>query len=289
MTQPMNHPKTTTHPRFSVVIPAYNEEALLPQCLQSLAAQTFHDGVEVIVVDNNSSDATAAVARSHGARVVHEPHPGVCWARQAGTAQARGDIVVSTDADTVFAPDWLAKIDAAFRSNPRLVAVTGPCEFSAAPRWGQIYAALLFGTVAMIYKLTGRVIYATATNIAFQRTAWRGYDTNATQGGDELGLLRLLRSQGPLAFLKTNPTHTSARRMRRGLFYNLSVTFFYYYLFGYAMNRIAGRTVIGTYPHVRDLAAPPTTTQRLAALIVAAMWAVLTVSVATVTVRWVDA
>ncbi|MGI3779384.1 MAG: glycosyltransferase family 2 protein, partial [Janthinobacterium lividum] len=71
-------------PRFSVVVPAFNEEAVLARSLEALAAQTFQGPVEVIVVDNASTDGTAELARRWGARVVHEPQAGVCFARQRG-------------------------------------------------------------------------------------------------------------------------------------------------------------------------------------------------------------
>ncbi|MFP5282884.1 MAG: glycosyltransferase family 2 protein, partial [Actinomycetes bacterium] len=81
--------------RLSVVVPAHDEADFLPATLASLARQDFAGGFEVIVVDNASTDDTAAVAARHGARVVTEPRPGVCAARQAGTLAARGDLVVS--------------------------------------------------------------------------------------------------------------------------------------------------------------------------------------------------
>lgn len=266
-----------TLPRVSVVIPAYNEAALLPACLRSLAGQDYPERFEVIVADNDSSDDTAAIARAMGATVVHEPHPGVCWARQRGTAAARGEIVVSTDADTTFEPGWLSRIDAAFHADPRRVAVTGPCRFAHAPWWGRAYAFLLFGLVHLIYRLTGRVLYVTATNIAFRRESWPGYDTRATQGGDELDLLRRLRARGPVAFDRRNPTSTSSRRLRRGLFYNLVVTCGFYYLTGYLVNRICRRTVIGTAPHITEDSGARSHRQRLAHLawVTACMSAVL--------------
>ena len=239
-------------PRFSIVIPAFNEEDYLAACLRSLAAQDFAGGVEIIVVDNNSSDQTAAVARSLGAVVVHERRPGVCSARQRGTSIARGEIVVSTDADTVFHRGWLSDIDRAFQRHPGCVAVGGPCRFTAGrPWWAVVYPQLLFGAVAAVHRLTGRVVYVTATNIAFRREAWSFYDTQLTQGGDELDLLRRLRRRGRVVFDRHNPTFTSPRRLQRGLAYNLVVTFLGYYLLGYAINRIARRPVLGTAPAFR--------------------------------------
>lgn len=243
-------------PRFSVVIPAYNEARFLGDCLDSLAKQDFTGLVETIVVDNNSTDNTADLARSRGAKVVHEPRPGVCSARQCGTLLASGEIVVSTDADTVFDQGWLARIDLAFRSDPARVAVAGPCRFVEAPLWGQIYSWALFWIVDLLARVTGLVRYATATNIAFLRTEWPGYDVSATQGGDELDLLRNLRTRGVVTFDRNNPVFTSSRRLRKGLAYNIFVTCLFYYMLGYALNRIAGRRIVGMAPAFRASARP---------------------------------
>ncbi len=71
-------------PRFSVVVPAFNEVDYLGRTLQSLLQQDFEGSYEVIVVDNNSTDGTAHLARGYGVRVVDEPEVGVCAARQRG-------------------------------------------------------------------------------------------------------------------------------------------------------------------------------------------------------------
>lgn len=114
---------------ISVVIPAYNEEQYLPTCLHALERQTFPASqFEVIVVDNASTDATAAVARHLGARVTTEPCKGVSRARQAGFEAARGPIIASTDADTQVPPDWLARIAAHFQ-DPALGGVYGPVHW----------------------------------------------------------------------------------------------------------------------------------------------------------------
>jgi len=242
---------TQEGPRYSVVIPAFNEQAYLGACLASLAAQDYPGAFEVIVVDNNSTDDTAVIAAAAGATVVVEPERGVCQARQRGTEAARGEIVISTDADTTFPPGWLSGIDAAFARHPGAVAVAGPCHFVGAPRWGTLYSTLLFGTVNLAKRVTGRVVYVSATNIAFRKNVWTGYDTRLTQGGDELDLLRRLQAAGEVVFDSTNPTLTSSRRLDEGLLYNIAVTFFYYYLLGYALNRTFRRPVLGTAPALR--------------------------------------
>ena len=246
-------PRVDTHhgPRYSVVIPAFNEQAYLGACLASLAAQDYPGTFEVIVVDNNSTDDTAVIAAAAGVTVVVEPEPGVCQARQRGTEAAHGEIIISTDADTTFPPGWLSGIDAAFARHPGAVAVAGPCHFAGAPRWGTLYSTLLFGMVNLVKRVTGRVVYVSATNIAFRSSAWTGYDTRLTQGGDELDLLRRLQAAGEVVFDITNPTRTSSRRLDEGLLYNVAVTFLYYYLLGYALNRTFRRPVLGTAPPFR--------------------------------------
>lgn len=243
---------TALLPRISVVVPALDEQQTIGACLRSLATQDYRGPVEVIVVDNASTDATAEIARSHGVRVLHEGRPGVCHARQLGTAAATGDIVVSTDADTTFPPTWLSQIEATMTGRPELVATCGPCSFVDAPWWANPYVRVLFTFVRLVYRLTGRVVYASATNIAFRRAAWSGYDTWMTQGGDELGLLRRLREKGPLHFDPARSSITSARRLRRGLLYNLFVTCLYYYFAAYHLNRWAGRPILGMAPAIRS-------------------------------------
>ncbi|NUT22757.1 MAG: glycosyltransferase family 2 protein [Hamadaea sp.] len=242
--------------RFSVVIPCFNEAGYVADALLSLQKQDFDGGgpgggFEVIVVDNNCTDDTAQIARDLGARVVTEPEPGVCNARQRGTLEARGEIVVSADADTVYSRDWLSRIDAAFRASDDIVAVVGPCEYADGPRWGRTYGRALFGAVNGVYKLTGRAMYASATNIAFRRDAFTGYDTNLTQGGDELDQLRRLRKRGRVVYAHANPTFTSGRRFTRGLGYNVFVSLPVHYLLTYGVNRIAGRRVLGSAPAFR--------------------------------------
>ena len=85
---------------YSIVIPAYNEEELLPRTLHALAAAMATTDLlgEVVVTDNNSTDATAAVAAAHGARVVFEPINQISRARNCGAAAALGDFLIFVDA-----------------------------------------------------------------------------------------------------------------------------------------------------------------------------------------------
>ena len=97
---------SSANPELSIVIPAYNEEALLPATLESLKQALKPAGIrhEIIVCDNNSSDSTAATALSHGARVVFEPHNQISRARNTGARSTLGDWLLFIDADTRISP-----------------------------------------------------------------------------------------------------------------------------------------------------------------------------------------
>ena len=90
--------------RYSIIVPAWNEAAFIGDSLSRIqaamaACASAHQG-ELIVVDNNSTDETAAIAREHGASVVFEPLNRIARARNAGAAVASGDALVFVDADS---------------------------------------------------------------------------------------------------------------------------------------------------------------------------------------------
>ena len=245
----MNLPE---RPRFSVVVPAFNEASYLGPTLQALQQQDFRGAYEIIVVDNDSSDGTGEIAAGYGVRVVRETARGVCQARQRGTVEARGEIVVSTDADTVQPRGWLSRIDEQFRRSDGIVAVAGPCRYENPSWWARLYPKVLFGAVDRVFGWTGRVLYVSATNTAFRRSAFPGYDSRLTQGGDELDLLRRLRHRGRVVWDSGNVVTTSTRRLQKGLFYNFFVTFLTFYLLAYLLNRVFAQPILGMAPVFRQ-------------------------------------
>jgi glycosyltransferase involved in cell wall biosynthesis len=86
--------------RVSVVFPAYNEEAGIAAAVADFSGVAAVD--EVVVVDNNSGDATAAGAAAAGARVIHEPRQGYGYALRRGIAEAQGEYVVLAEPDGTF-------------------------------------------------------------------------------------------------------------------------------------------------------------------------------------------
>ena len=94
---------TPTPKMISFIIPAYNEELLIGSTLKALdsAAKTLPEAYELIVVDDASTDQTAAVARSAGARVVSVAHRQIAATRNSGAREAKGDVIIFVDADTL--------------------------------------------------------------------------------------------------------------------------------------------------------------------------------------------
>jgi len=116
---------------ISVVIPAYNEEKNIKNCLCSLADQQTDKKFRVIVVDNNSTDKTGQIAKSFSKildiTVIFEKQKGRGAARKAGFDHASGEIIFSTDADTILPADWIEKLyNGLVRSKG--IAITGTCK-----------------------------------------------------------------------------------------------------------------------------------------------------------------
>lgn len=96
--------------KISVIIPVYNSEKTLYNCLKSIYANSF-DNFEVIIVDDVSADKTCEVAGRFPCRLIRlDENSGPAYARQAGVAAAEGEIIAFTDSDCVVPPDWLANI-----------------------------------------------------------------------------------------------------------------------------------------------------------------------------------
>jgi glycosyltransferase involved in cell wall biosynthesis len=126
----MSYKLVPTAPRFSLIIPAYNEEAYLPALLDSVdAARSRYAGgpgdVEVVVVDNASSDATADLARSGGCRVVREDRRVIAAVRNSGARNARGHVFAFVDADILIHADTFNAIDKSLSTGKVVAGASG--------------------------------------------------------------------------------------------------------------------------------------------------------------------
>ena len=194
---------------LTVIVPAFNESAYLPATLDAIEAAAAHVharlGVQVdtVVVDNSSTDDTAAVARSKGAVVVHEPVQGIGRARNAGAHHAHGDVLVFVDADVLVPPALLEAIRDAM-SDPACVGGGVDVKYQPRRRFMRLY---LRGW-RVLARCTGMVQGATqlCRRDVFEQVG--GYDEQAWIGEDVdffRALQRCARASGGTVRLLREP------------------------------------------------------------------------------------
>jgi len=125
-----------TH-RVSIIIPAYNEENYLPLLLDSISKLDWpKEKLEVIVVDNGSTDNTCGIAESYGTLLLQDSTKNVSGLRNLGAKHAAGDILAFVDADCVLAKDWLKKAEKYFLAS-NVLAWGGPPVPPESASWVQ--------------------------------------------------------------------------------------------------------------------------------------------------------
>jgi len=184
--------------KFSVIIPAYNEEKYLPRLLDSIeVAKANYSGgagaVEVIVADNDSIDNTADVAATRGARVVKVEKRRIGAARNGGARAARGEILCFIDADSALHPQTFDAIDRTIKTNRYVWGVTG--STLERKSFALMVTYCLFMPMVMLTGID--------TGLSFCRRedfeAVGGYDENRLYAEDvilPLALRRLGRTRG---------------------------------------------------------------------------------------------
>ena len=155
---------------LSLIIPAYNEEHHLKQCLDAVADQTVMPD-EVLVVNNNSTDKTVEIARSYPfVTIIDEPKQGIVNARNAGFNAAKSDIIGRVDADNIIVKGWVEHMLELF-ANPKVSAVTGPMYFYDMPlQEDNIFAEHFFKK--SLFKFDKKFPFLAGNNMAIRATAW---------------------------------------------------------------------------------------------------------------------
>ncbi|OGH12350.1 MAG: hypothetical protein A2776_02565 [Candidatus Levybacteria bacterium RIFCSPHIGHO2_01_FULL_40_10] len=210
------------NPKVTVVIPAYNEGEFITPTLKSLLNQTYKN-FELIVVDNNSVDNTAEVAETYGARVVRETKAGVAAARQAGFFAAKGEIIVSTDADSIVPADWLARIVKVYDDDPKLAGFGGLNELYSGAVTARAAGRYLFPLFWIMDKVLSGGWNMAGFNMTVRKTAFLkigGFDASLKMGED-IDLSQKLRTVGNLKIDPTLLVFSSGRRYKDGLWSGL--------------------------------------------------------------------
>jgi peptidoglycan/xylan/chitin deacetylase (PgdA/CDA1 family) len=205
--------------RFSVVIPAYNEELLIRESLESIKNQDFSGEYEVIVVDNGSKDNTAKIARDMGIKVVDCERKGVSNARQAGAEAASGEIIVQADADTIYPKWWLSRIDTQFNRHSKAQAVAGTFIYKTPPWWAWIEYFLRTFSNILSSVFFGRPFIISGANFAFKKNALLsigGYDQNS-YSSDQFNISTRLNKVGKVVYDRKSWCKTSNRSVAKPL------------------------------------------------------------------------
>src|SRR5262245_1380490 len=194
---------------ISFIIPAYNEEQLLGRTLSAIdqATRALGEPVEVIVVDDASTDRTAAIAEAHGARVVPVKCPQIAATRNAGAGEANGELLVFVDADTSVTEAVVGAAVAAMRGG----AVGGGCAFrfdGRLPFHGRVLAAVAAPLYRILRLASGCFLFCTRE--AFRAVG--GFDETLF-GAEEAAMSQALRRHGRFVVLRESVT-TSGRKLR---------------------------------------------------------------------------
>src|ERR1019366_10238774 len=196
--------------RLSFVVPAYNEEAYLPACLESILAQTreLGDAVEIIVVNNASTDRTREVALGYaGVRVVDEMRKGLTFARQAGFAGSSGELIANVDSDSRLTPGWVEKVLKGFAADPKMVALSGPFVYYDLTPQQRVSVRIFYAAAFLVYAVNRWVLRAGSMvqggNFVLRRDALEkigGFDTSISFYGEDTDIARRMHQVGDVKF-----------------------------------------------------------------------------------------
>jgi glycosyltransferase involved in cell wall biosynthesis len=204
--------------KLSIIIPAFNEERLITDCIESIrsaiAAREGADiATELIVVDNNSTDRTAEIATQLGARVCFEKVNQIARARNAGAEAARGDWLMFVDADSVVSPALLADILALVESGAT-VGCGSTVRMDGLPLWGRI-ALKSWNRVSIVFRWAAGSLFVCRAD-AFQEV---GGFSRMLYAAEEIDLSRRLKKWGcprglKFVIVRRHPLATSARKLK---------------------------------------------------------------------------
>jgi glycosyltransferase involved in cell wall biosynthesis len=185
---------------ISVIIPTFNEEENIAQCLVSLSHQTVpRNEYEIIVVDGGSKDATCDIARKYADRVFTQTSKKVGGARNDGVNAARGEIVATTDADCILPPNWIFQLEEDFRV-PDIVQVYGPV-YPIEEGLSNRFSLLLANTFSRIGYYSRTFYYTLGCNTAFKKDAFvKAGMYRCIDAGDDLEIAMRMKDLGKILF-----------------------------------------------------------------------------------------
>ena len=222
--------------QLAFVIPAYNEQALIGKCVESVLAEIKRSGrtdVDVVVVNNNSTDRTAEIAGSYpGVRVVDEKQKGLVSARDGGFRATTAELVAYIDADTLVPPGWLDTVFREFEKDPTLVCLSGPYVYYDLSLWNRFLIILFYGLTKLIYWLNRYVLRVGSVvqggNFVFKRDAWikaGGFNREIKFYGEDTDVAVRLSKVGGVKFTLRLKMLTSGRRLAEEGVFRTALTY----------------------------------------------------------------
>ncbi len=234
---------------ISVIIPAYNEEQYIAHCIESVLANNSDELLEIIVVDNASTDRTAKIAGAFPkVNVVREEVKGLVKARARGAAEAQGAILCYVDADSYVPTDWLSRVSTEF-TKADVVCVSGPFFYDSLSSFETILVWLYWYLLAVpISWILGYM--ATGTNLNIRKTALQhigGFDTSIAFYGEDTNIARRLNKVGRVRFVPSLIVHTSGRRAEKEGLIGMTIV----YVINFLSQVFRGRSRPAEYQDIR--------------------------------------
>ena len=209
---------------LSFVIPAFNEESYLADCIESILEQTrgLEETTEIIVVNNASSDGTREVAlRYRRVRVVDEPRKGLTYARQAGFLASTGALIANVDADSRLTPGWVERVLRGFEEAPELAALSGPFVYYDLTGRQRALVHVFYLVAWMTYAINRYVLRVGSMvqggNFVVSRAALErigGFNLDISFYGEDTDIARRLNEVGDVMFTFDLKMFSSARRLK---------------------------------------------------------------------------
>jgi len=210
--------------KLSFVIPAFNEEFYLADCIESILRQTrgLEQITEIIVVNNASSDGTREVAlRYPQVRLVDEPHKGLTFARQAGFLASSGSLIANVDADSRLTDGWVDRVLRRFEAEPELAALSGPFVYYDLTCSQQVFVYIFYLVAWMSYAINRYLLRVGSMvqggNFIVSRAALErigGFNLDISFYGEDTDIARRLHSVGDVMFTFDLRMFSSARRLK---------------------------------------------------------------------------
>ncbi|HEY6637267.1 MAG TPA: glycosyltransferase [Solirubrobacterales bacterium] len=208
-------------PSVSVIVPVRDGESTIADCLDSILSTDYPaDRREIVVVDNGSSDGTAALIRARPVRYLREGKRGVSNARNRGIAESGGEILAFVDSDCLVEPQWLTELVRPFE-DPEVGSVAGDLQHAPPTTAAERQSARMLGNWQR-FAFSSNPAYPITANAAYRRDVLEligPFDPHMTRAQDvELGLRFQERSGCRLAYAERATAHHRHRTTQRGFF-----------------------------------------------------------------------